>query len=131
VPQRILFVDDEAPIRELLSLFFRKKGFEVSTAITAAEGRALMDGNPFDLAILDVNLAGENGLALLSAFKVKYPKTPVVMFTGLPDDDKQLINKAMGAGADAFMFKGESLETLYQTVQKLLPYSTWSTSMKP
>jgi len=119
VAQRILFVDDEAPIRELLSLFFRKKSFEVSTATSTGEARNLMDGNPFDLAILDVNLAEENGLQLLGLFKTRYPKVPVVLFTGMPDEDV-LVQSTLQAGADGFMRKTESLEMLHQVVRKHL-----------
>ena len=78
----ILFVDDEAPIRELLSLYFRKKGLEVTTALTAAQAKELAASVPFTLAILDLNLAGENGVDLLGFFKSNYPNVPVVIFTG-------------------------------------------------
>jgi len=117
---RILFVDDEAPIRELLALFFRKKGFEVSTSLNAHEARKFVETSTFDLAIVDVNLAGENGLELLGFFKTSYPKMPVVIFTGMADDD-DLVQKALRAGASGFMRKTESLESLYQEVRKHLP----------
>src|SRR5437588_4857856 len=119
VAQRILFVDDEAPIRELLSLFFRKKGFEVATANDTREGRRLLDEKSFDLAILDVNLAGENGLELLGLIKQKHPKVPVIIFSGMLDDD-DLIQRALLGGANGFMRKTESLETLHQEVRKHL-----------
>src|SRR4051812_13835419 len=63
--RHILFVDDEAPIRELLALFFRKKGMEVTTAMNIEQAKELAAAVPFDLAIVDVNLAGQNGLELL------------------------------------------------------------------
>ena len=116
----ILFVDDEAPIRELLSLFFRKKGLDVSTALNAREARKLTEANVFDLAIVDVNLAGENGLELLGFFKTSYPKMPVIIFTGMSDGE-ELVQKAMRAGASGFMRKTESLESLYKEIKKHLP----------
>ena len=76
----ILFVDDEAPIRELLSLYFRKKGLEVTTALTAAQAKELAASVPFTLAILDLNLAGENGVDLLGFFKSNYPNVSVGHF---------------------------------------------------
>ena len=78
----ILFVDDEAPIREMLSLYFRKKGFTVTAAVTGQEAMELADQETFNLAILDVNLAGENGLELLGFMKSNHPELPVIMFTG-------------------------------------------------
>ncbi len=117
--QHILFVDDEAPIRELLSLFFRKKGLEVTTATTAQHAKALAGSTPFSLAILDVNLAGENGLALLAFFKKSHPQIPVIIFTGLTGED--MLEQAKTAGADGFMRKTESLDTLFREVSAHLP----------
>ena len=119
----ILFVDDEAPIREMLSLYFRKKGFTVTTAITGQEARDLVEKVPFDLAILDVNLGGENGLELLEFFKGKYPRLPIVMFTGF-DSDPDLLQKAMARGANGFMRKTESLDALFAEVGRHLPNAT-------
>ena len=115
----ILFVDDEAPIRELLALSFRKKGWNVTTAITATEAKTLAAQVPFTLAILDVNLAGENGLELLSFFKANYPNMPVIMFTGLTEKD--LMDKAVAKGASGFMLKTESLNELYLEVCRHSP----------
>lgn len=97
----ILFVDDEPPIRELLSLYFRKKGLAVTTASTGVEARNAAAGAEFSLVILDVGLAGENGLDLLSSFKGDYPKMPVIIFTGLGSDD--VLQQAMAGGANGFM----------------------------
>ena len=116
----ILFVDDEAPIREMLALYFRKQGYDVSSATTHAEAVALADKNPFHLAILDVDIAGENGLELLSLFKAKYPKLPVIMFTGL-NSDEDLLARAMARGADAFMRKTEPIHDLLGEVQRFVP----------
>ena len=114
---QILFVDDEAPIRELLSVFFRKKGYTVSTAVNIREAKELVEKSRFDLAILDVNLAGENGLELLSLFKKEYPHMPVILFTGL-NPEEELLQRAKEAGADAFMRKSESLTDLFTQVTK-------------
>jgi len=116
----ILFVDDEVPIRETLSLYFKMRGFSVTTAESGAESIQLAEKTPFNLVILDVNLGMENGLELLSLFKGKYPKVPVVMFTSA-DSDPALLKEAAARGADAFMSKTESLQNLMQEVQRLLP----------
>jgi DNA-binding response OmpR family regulator len=116
----ILFVDDEAPIRELLSLFFRKKGIEVGTATTGQEALSVLEDRKFDAAIVDLNLAGENGLELLRHFKREYPKMPVIIFTGMTGDPT-LVDQAKAAGADGFMRKAESLGNLYDEVKKHLP----------
>jgi DNA-binding response OmpR family regulator len=116
----ILFVDDEAPTRELVSMFFRKKGYTVTTAVTADQGRALLDGDSFSLAVLDVDLAGENGMDLLSYCKTRVPSLPVVVFTGL-NFDETLMDDARARGADGCMSKTQSLAELLAEVQRLLP----------
>lgn len=115
--RHILFVDDEAPIRELLSLYFRKKGYQVTTAVTGCEAMERATEATFSAAILDVKLCGESGLDLLEFFKRHHPRLPVIMFTGVTGDDT-LLDKAMARGADGFMRKTESLDTLFAEVQR-------------
>lgn len=116
----IFFADDEAPMRELLSAFFRQKGYDVTTAATGQAAMRTADEGRFDLAILDINLAGENGLELLGYFRTNFPKLPVVMFTGLPGGD-ELLEQAMARGASGFMRKTDSLDDLLAAVQVYLP----------
>ena len=54
--QRILVVDDEADACELLSAYFKEHGYDVSTACAAADALRLVNKNPFQLVILDLNL---------------------------------------------------------------------------
>ena len=119
----ILFVDDEAPIRELLSLFFRKKGFSVTTAMAPAEAKELARSSQFSLAIVDVNLAGESGLDLLRFFKGNFPTMPVIIFTGLTGDPS-LVERAMAAGASGFMHKTDPLPNLLSEVTRHLSAPT-------
>jgi len=115
----ILFVDDEAPIREMLSLFFRKKGCQVTTATNAEEGLRLLDGGSFDAVILDIDIAGEDGLGLLEKVKSDHPTLPVVMFTGL-GYDPDLLRRALKLGANGCIGKTEPLGDLFAAVQKLI-----------
>jgi DNA-binding NtrC family response regulator len=117
---RILFVDDETSMLEILSLFFRDKGYEVVTAETGLEAMRLADEGRFDLAVFDINMAGENGLQLLSYFKSSFPGLPVVLFTGLPENE-ELLDQAVARGASGFMRKTDSLEDLCAAVRSYLP----------
>ena len=78
-----------------------------------------MDKNPFDLAILDLNLAGQNGMELLTHSKQNRPSLPVVLFTGLALEPK-LLAEAQAKGADATMRKTQPLNELLVVVQQLL-----------
>jgi DNA-binding NtrC family response regulator len=112
----ILFVDDEITLRELLSNYFRAKGYDVSIAATASEAIAMADQGPLHLVIMDINLAGENGLELLKFFKSNFPKLPVIMYTGMADAE-ELIEQAMFRGANGFMRKTDSLDNLFSVVK--------------
>ena len=57
----LLVVDDDRAIRDLLSRFLNREGYRVTTAETAADARAKLEGLRFDLLILDVMMPGETG----------------------------------------------------------------------
>jgi CheY-like chemotaxis protein len=116
----ILFADDQEAIRELLSEYFRQKGYDVTTAATGGAAMRLADSKHFDLAILDINMAEENGLQLLGYFKANFPTLPVVMFTGMAEGD-ELLEQAMARGASGFMRKSDTMDDLYAAVQVYLP----------
>ena len=113
---RLLVLDDEESIRQVLSVYFERKGFEVVALSTAREAIESGDRKEFDLAIFDLNLAGENGLELLRYFKTNFPQLPVVVYTGMPDGD-ELLEKAMFRGANGFMRKSEPLDNLFEVVK--------------
>ena len=115
----ILFVDDEIPIRETLSLYFKMKKISVTTAESGAEAKELAEKTPFTLVILDIDLGGENGLELLDFFKQNYSELPVIMFTSL-GYDPALLKAALARGASAYMSKAESLDNLMKEVQRVM-----------
>ena len=117
--KHILVVDDEAPTRELVGLFFKSRGYEISTASTAAEARAKLAELPVDLVILDVNLGDDDGLALLPEVRSQSPKIPVIVFTGLAYDET-VRERALALGADRFMAKTQPLAEMLREVQNAL-----------
>ena len=120
---RILFVDDDIKLCELLSLYFDSQGFSVTTAATGAQARALVEKDRFDMAILDVNLGGESGLDLLDFVKRKCPSLPTLMFTGI-DVDEELVKKSLRGRAEGIMHKTGSLQGLVAAVRWHLAKAT-------
>jgi two-component system phosphate regulon response regulator OmpR len=98
----LLVVDDDRRIRALLLRFLVAEGYRVSTAETAREARAKLDGLKFDLLILDVMMPGENGFDLARAIR-KGSTVPILMLTAR--DEKE--NRIMGLeiGADDYLSK--------------------------
>jgi two-component system, OmpR family, phosphate regulon response regulator OmpR len=98
----LLVVDDDRRIRVLLLRFLVNEGYRVSTAETAREARAKLEGLKFDLLILDVMMPGENGFDLARAIR-STSTVPILMLTAR--DEKE--NRIMGLeiGADDYLSK--------------------------
>ncbi len=67
--QNILVVDDEAPMRKLLCSNLKASGYAVRLAVDGTEALKLIEEHPFDLLLLDINMAGPNGLQVLEAVR--------------------------------------------------------------
>ncbi|MGH6675760.1 MAG: response regulator, partial [Xanthobacteraceae bacterium] len=92
----LLVVDDDRRIRALLSRFLLAEGFRVSTAGTAAEARAKLDGLRFDLLILDVMMPGENGFDFARALRAS-SAVPILMLTARDEKESRILGLEIGA----------------------------------
>ncbi len=119
--QHLLVVDDEAPIRDLLESFFKRQGYHVWTAETAAAAITIADEQPLHLIILDVVLPDSDGLELLSTLKSAHPNLPIIMMTGIGFDE-ELLQEARGRGASAYVSKTLPLDQLLMEVHRALNY---------
>jgi DNA-binding NtrC family response regulator len=121
--QHILVVDDEAPVLELLSSYFKKHGYEVSTANSAADALHLIGEKTFNLVLLDVLLADTDGLEALTQIKTAQPRLPVLVMTGIGFDE-ELLQEAVQKGASAFVSKTSPLDQLLVEVHRTLNYKS-------
>ena len=78
---RILIVDDEEPIRQLLEEILERKGYECTHAANAAEAREHLKGQKFELVISDIKMPGESGLDFIKYVLAEYPDTATLMVT--------------------------------------------------
>jgi DNA-binding response OmpR family regulator len=124
--QRILVVDDEEQMRQLLSLYLSKQGYRVSTAASSAEALQQIAQTPFHLVVVDIGLANEDGLHLLAYLKAEHPKLRVVMLTGMGFME-ELLQEANQKGADGYVSKGLPLQELHLAIQNVLNRSHTST----
>jgi DNA-binding response OmpR family regulator len=115
--QHILVVDDEAQIRELLSVYLRRQGYEVTTASTAAETLKILSNTSVDAVVLDIGLANEDGLGLLADIKKAYPSLRVIMLTGMGFVE-DLLEEAHQKGADGYVSKILPLDELLMALQR-------------
>jgi CheY-like chemotaxis protein len=116
---RIMVVDDEPQVRELLSLYLMQKGYEVTNAGSSAESLESLERNPVDVVVLDIGLSGEDGLALLPLLKAEHPNLKVVMLTGMGFVE-DLLEEAQRKGADGYVSKALPLDELLQAIARVL-----------
>lgn len=82
--ESILVVDDEGPLRMLLSAAFTRKGYKVCTAATGSEAIEMIcdKSRPLDAVLLDLNLPGSNGVQVLKVIRTTRPNLPVLVISG-------------------------------------------------
>jgi len=100
---RLLIVDDEEPVRRLLSRLLESNGYSCMTAQDATEASAALSAEPFDLLLTDMNMPGDSGLDLIRAASELYPDLATVMVTGV--DDREIANEALTLGAYGYIIK--------------------------
>jgi len=115
--QHILVVDDEAQIRELICIYLKKQGFDVSTAATSNEALRVLGEKSADLVVLDIGLADEDGLKVLVDIKKHHPALRVVMLTGMGFVE-DLLQEAVQKGADGYVSKELPLDELLMAIQR-------------
>lgn len=116
--QRVLIVDDEPDIRELLEITLMRMGLETRNAEDYSNATRLLEEEHFDLCLTDMKLPDGDGIALVEHIQNHYPNTPTAVITAHGSID--LAIKAMKCGAFDFVSKPVSLETLRNLVDKAL-----------
>jgi DNA-binding NtrC family response regulator len=108
--EKILFVDDEKSILELLKKVFIKEGYSVKISISAKKAFELIDENDFDLILTDIRLPQKSGMDILKYVMKKKPEIPVIMMTAY-GTIKQAV-EAFKIGAVDYVVKPFDLEEL-------------------
>ena len=116
--QRILVVDDEAPIREVFAKGLRLHGYHCATAGNADEDNQILQQEGSDLILLDIAMPGETGLFLLAALVENYPDMAVIMVSG--NEELGTAVYAMRQGADDFLSKPVGVSLLVYRIEKAL-----------
>ncbi|MDR2947737.1 MAG: response regulator transcription factor [Prevotella sp.] len=116
--KKILVIEDEKRIAEILQKGLYEFGFEVSVAFDGDTGKRLINSNSYDLIITDIILPHHNGFELTKVIKDKNPHTPVIMLTALGATDDKL--DGFDAGADDYMVKPFDLRELNARINVLL-----------
>jgi two-component system, NtrC family, response regulator PilR len=125
---RILIVDDDQQIREMLQQFFTKMGYLVMTAEMGKDGLEKFMEHPFDCVISDLVMPDMDGLALLKRVKERSPKTLFFLITGYGTVENAV--QGIKEGAHDFITKPFLLEDLKIRVERALRSQILEKSVK-
>jgi two-component system response regulator PilR (NtrC family) len=117
---RVLIVDDERSMRELLEILLTKEGHEVASASDAQDAICRAAEGEIDLVVCDLRLGQDSGLDVLRAVKESAPQTEVVMVTAFATTENAI--QAMKLGAYDYVLKPFKVEELKLVVAKALEH---------
>jgi len=100
---KILIVDDEAIMRNLLLKILEKEGYQISVVGSAQEALDYIENTKVDLVLSDIRMPGMNGFDLLRKIKAEKPDIAVIMMTGY--GDTYTVKEALMNGADEYITK--------------------------
>src|SRR5215472_1128999 len=116
---RVLFVDDEAGIRETLKPILEHHGFEVTTSATVFEALGHINHATFDVLPSDLNIGQPgDGFTVVSAMRRVQPDAATFILTGYPDFDTAL--QAIRSQVDDYLLKPADVPTLIHAIQRRL-----------
>ena len=117
-PTRILIVDDDASVRDVISVLLQEEGYECRTAAGAEEALDIAAQESPPLVISDMKMPGRDGIWLLEAFRERHPETAVVMLTGYGDTEAAV--DCLRRGAVDYLLKPPKLTDLIRAIERAL-----------
>ncbi|MBY0549069.1 MAG: response regulator transcription factor [Candidatus Obscuribacterales bacterium] len=115
---KILVVDDEPDLLELICIGLRGKGYTVQACTGGADAMAMLRAYQFDVVVLDWMMPGITGIEVLRSYRQQGGKSPVILLTAKAFvDDKE---KALDSGADDYLTKPFDMKELAARIRALL-----------
>ena len=108
--EKLLIIDDEKSLVDVLALVFKKEGYAVRTALSAVKGLEMFEKEPADLVITDMKMPQVSGMDVLKRVKEADPDVPVIMITAYGSIDQAV--EALKAGALDYVVKPFDVEEL-------------------
>ena len=118
-PDRILVVDDDARIRDLLKRYLTQEGLEV---LLAEDGRSLsrvLQRESVDLIVLDLMLPGEDGLSICRRLREAKDRTPIIMLTAKSEDVDRCVEAIVSAARTGKIGDGKIFITAVERVVRI------------
>jgi CheY-like chemotaxis protein len=119
---RVMLVDDDAPMRQVLSKLLQTSGFDSVTEVgDGSEALAALQSHRVDLIVTDCCMPAMDGISLVTALRARGDKTPVIMLSG--QNDPQLIVRAIRAGVNNYVPKPIHPENFFEKIWQTLGIS--------
>ncbi len=115
---KILVIDDDAVVRDVIGEMLLGAGYEVVAAATAAEALELFMDDEIRLVVSDIVMPEQSGLELLDAMRLHRPSLPIVLVTG--ENTRDNLSEALTRGADGLVAKPFSSAELQEAVKKAI-----------
>ena len=129
MPEKILVVDDEQDIADLLEVYLQNENYNVYKLYTSEEAIKCIDNIPLDLAVLDIMIQGKNGFEICKYIRDKGLKFPIIMLTAKIEDNDKI--KGLTLGADDYITKPfNPLELVARVKSALRRYTQYNTDIK-
>ena len=125
--KKLLLVEDEAPIRDMLKFALEREGYFVSEAESAIQARELMSRKRPDLAVVDWMMPGESGVELIRGLRKDevFADLPIIMLTARVEEKDKV--KGLDCGADDYLTKPVGIKELMARVRALLRRTSQAT----
>lgn len=117
MPKKVLCVDDDPAITELLSMLLQTQGFEVYTANSGEDGIKKVREKSLHIVILDLMMPGVDGWQVCKEVRA-FSNVPIIILSALNDPD--MIARALDAGADDYLVKPISSNVLVAHINRLI-----------
>jgi CheY-like chemotaxis protein len=118
--KKILVIDDESLLLEMVERYLSAHGYIVTTAKSSIEAFSLLEQIRFDLALCDIHMDDIDGFAVLAVCKALHPQTKVILSSR--EIVYETISRAFACGADGFLAKPFLLGELLHQTNKCLPW---------
>jgi len=116
---KILIVDDDDVIRDTLYELL-STDYDCESASTAQTALSKLEQEAFDVVVTDISMPGLSGVELLSSVLKQYPKTPVIIVSGISDQEQA--ERLLKLGAFDYVLKPFRLEVVETSVKRALKY---------
>ena len=116
---RVLVVDDDETIRDTLYELFSEE-YVCQTAETAEKAFARLEADTYDVMLTDISMPGLSGLELLGQVRQRFPNTPVIIISGISDQEHT--QGLIKLGAFDFLLKPFSLEVVEKSVKRAIEF---------